>query len=222
MKYELMIRSIPTAEIGIPETHARIVSAMNGISPPWGFGGRGGPPAPDCGRELLAESKLSKHLGPGVRGSIVYSYRAGLRDAGMSDDFMKIEFNPTRQDYQALVQEVFPKYILAFSPYSAFVGDADWGLADWPEEKKCVTNSRYGIYRIYPVHFLGNLLCQRTFQKMPGDLVTVLSRDCEHVELMSEGVLIIQTSRIVGRAEADAINELLWNRLGRQRPGSAS
>ena len=107
MKYELMIRSIPTAEIGIPETHARIVSAMNGISPPWGFGGRGGPPAPDCGRELLAESKLSKHLGPGVRGSIVYSYRAGLRDAGMSDDFMKIEFNPTRQNYQALVQEVF-------------------------------------------------------------------------------------------------------------------
>ena len=57
---------------------------------------------------------------------------------------------------------------------------------------------------------------------MPGDLVTVLSRACEHVQLMSEGVLIIQTSRIVGRAEADAINELLWNRLGRQRPGSAS
>lgn len=57
---------------------------------------------------------------------------------------------------------------------------------------------------------------------MPGDLVTVLSRACEHVQLMSEGVLIIQTSRIVGRAEADAINELLWNRLGRQRPGNAS
>lgn len=212
MKYEIMIRSIPVVDI--PETHSRLITVMNGIPKPWGFGGNGGPPAPDCGSWLLAKANLFKYLGDGFRGSsIVYNYRSGLGDAGIDDDFMVLEFNPMKQDFARMLETVLPRYISAFRAYLAYIGDTEWGLADWEEERKMVPNCRYGVYRIYPVHYFGEQLCRRAFQRTPEEMIRLLSKECERVELLDGGVILVATSNVISLAEANQINARLWKVL---------
>lgn len=107
MKYQIMIRSIPVETIS--EVQHRLMAVMDEIPKPWGFGGCGGPPVPDCGGELLAESKLFNYLGPGFRGSsIIYSYRGCKGDDDTYDDFMVLEFNPIKQPYAEMLRTVLP------------------------------------------------------------------------------------------------------------------
>jgi len=207
MNYQIMIRSIPKDTI--PEVHSRIISVMNGIPKPWGFEGDGGPSVPDCGKGLLAQVKLLKYLGPGVRGSIVYNYRGCQGDDDMYDDFMVLEFNPAKHQYSELLRSILPRYIKAFPAYLAFIRDDDWILIDREEMLKTAPNRRTSVHRIYPVHYFNDLLCLRAFKKTPAELIKLLSGECEHIELMNSGVYLIATSKIIGLEEANQINDRL-------------
>ena len=212
MKYQIMIRSIPVETIS--EVHHRLIVAMNDTPKPWGFGGSGGPPVPDCGWEQLTESKLFNYLGPGFRGShIIYRHRGCKGDHPMYDDFMVLEFNPIKQQYGEMLKVVLPHYISAFHAYLAFVQDVEWILVDREEKLKHAPNSRYSVYRICPVHYFGELLCLRAFRKSPTEMIRMLSRECEHVEPLCGGVFLVATSKVVGLDEANQINKKLWNIL---------
>lgn len=78
---------------------------------------------------------------------------------------------------------------------------------------KRAPNRRYSVYRICPVHYFGELLYVRAFRKSSTEMVRLLSRECEHVELLCGGVFLIATSKIVGLDEANQINKKLWDIL---------
>jgi hypothetical protein len=208
MKYELMLRWIPDAKESIQERHATVMRVLDPIPQPWGFGSKGGPSAPDAGRELLAGVRLDSFLGRGVRGSVVYRYRGGLEDAGMYDDYLRLEFNPARVDYVTLLGSALSQYIQGLQPYRAHCGPEELTVVDFDALRR--TDYRRGIHRFYPVMYVGRHLCSKALNFFPEDLVRRVAKECERAELLNNGAFLVMTSEVVDVSGAEAINQRIW------------
>ena len=69
--------------------------------------------------------------------------------------------------------------------------------------------TRSGVYRIYPVCFFDKELCEKSFHLPPRDIADRVAGAVERANVVSNGVLIIASSKIVSIGEANAINERL-------------
>lgn len=208
MTYEMMIRAVPAMTVTIADKHASLLAALEHMPAPWGLVSPNHPPAPDPGRELLAEVRLRGHLGPGLRGSVVYRYRGGLRDEAMCDDFLKVEFDPRKQEFRLFLEAVFPAYVQAFGAYRGHAGDVRFSVLDF--EGKRSTDARHGVFRIYPVNYFGGRLCQEAFGISPSRLLDLVKSVVDHVRLVGDGVLIVARSAPVELEEAQTINQRVW------------
>jgi hypothetical protein len=208
MKYELMVRSRAKQDESIPSKHAAFFLELSKISAPWGIDGHAPPPAPDPGVALGAGAPFSKMLGKGIKARVYYVFRREFKDLGMHDDFFDMSFNPMQAPYKQLLYEVLPRYILGFDAYYAHVGDSEFGYLDFDAERQAgFGDTRFGVYRVYPVMYCDAVLCDRSFGRTPKEIIARLQGRVEHATLIKDGVYIIATSEPL---ELERANKLSW------------
>jgi hypothetical protein len=188
--------------------HERFFARLREMPHPWGLAGQEPPTAPSCGRDIAADVSLNKRLGKGIRGFAYYRYRyPGLaEDIGMNDDFVTLEFNPEKVDYQALVREALPAYIEAFNGHISTIKDEEFTELDFDAWQASGKDGRNGVYRVMPVSFYDRLLCQRAFGQSPEQIAARLSGRIEDVRLFHDGVYLIGSSQPLPLAEADKLS----------------
>ena len=174
---------------------------------PWGIGGADIPEPPDPGSNLGAGISISKLLGKGISGRVYYVYRRELEDLGMHDDFLDMSFNPEKVDYKQLVCEVLPTIIIAFNAYFVEVGDTEFCHVDFDAESAAGGDSRSRVYRIRPVFFLDNILCDRAFGLQPDVIARRIENYVEKVMFINNGIYTVANSQPLRFEEAD---KLCW------------
>lgn len=214
---ELMMRFVPNEDESLAKRHSRIVEILRDIGPPLGLNGDEQPLPPDFGTELIAECRLDPQLAVGVRGSIVYRYRRGLREASMYDDYLRLLLQPNRIDFRRATVEDFPRLIEKLEPYLAYIGPESLALADFDILRRF--DSRRALHRFYPATFVSAELSKKALRLSPGELVSQLESTCEVARQVGEGALLIFSSSAVDLDFANKINEKIWRELGRSIPG---
>ena len=148
---------------------------------------------------------LSPYLSKPFKGQIQYGVRcinSVLEDKQKSDDFVTI-VGP-QVSMSELISLSIGELLAAFSAYYAclitnedvFVSDykrlSDIQLANRPAADK-----RHYAGRIWPLVYLDDLLCQRTFRLDAAEVVARAARVCEKTEIVNGGALIHFTSNPV-------------------------
>jgi hypothetical protein len=220
MKYQLMLRSRPDLEETITRKHDRFIRALARIKGDWGLPAGNRPKVREPGPkdEFVIAVKLTGCLGKGIAGAISYQIRQGLVyyrqhygehyiDQGKYDDYIQLEFDPYKVDYQALVGNAFLKYVAAFRPYQGKIEDEDFIPLDFEAWRKLPP--RGGVHRISPVNYFDRELCRRAFRLTPEEVVSRLLGQAERASVESDGAFILASSRIRTLPEADDINRTL-------------
>ncbi|MCG8448856.1 MAG: hypothetical protein MI725_04645 [Pirellulales bacterium] len=209
MKYQLDVCARANQHESIEQKHAKFFSRLREIPHPWGIDGQEAPPAPDIGGNLLVGVTISKLLGKGIRGQICYQFRYDFpEDIAMYDDFVDLSFNPERVDYKQLVCKILPVYIDAFDAYRARIYEEEFVHIDFDKERAFPGDNRNSVYRVTPVSFYDETLCQRAFHLTAAEIVERLSGKIEDVRLLHNGVYIIGSSEPLPLEEAD---RLCWD-----------
>jgi len=203
VKYIFEIRSRAVESEPIAQKHTAFLAGLRDLPAPWAV--TGSVPAPDPGRELVAVLKVSKFLGPGIRGNLVYQFRRPFRDEGSEDDWINISFNPEKLDYATLVRDVFLKYVVAFRGYYAEILDEEFIFKDYEVHRTLKLNQRRDVFRIAPVTFIDDELCRRAFGFGPDEVVSRLQGHAESVTRTVNGVFIVLTSKVLSFDEADTL-----------------
>jgi hypothetical protein len=221
MKIQLRYRA--KADESIAERHLDVMSALAGISKPWGLEGAELIPIPDIADKLAIEVEFTPDPSNDIGGYISYPFRseAYLRDKAQYDDLMIVEFEPEKVDFAHVVQTVFPLYVKAFKAYRAtIITDEDLALDDWDmiceisEETGLDVNGRDGVYRIASVNYFDRELCHRAFGLDPEKIVAYLNGQVELVKVLENGVLLIVTSQRPTRQEIELIDERIRGQIG--------
>ncbi len=221
MKITAEFRHRARVDEPIAERHAKVMLGLAGIDPPWGIRGRQAPHAPDVGGELQAEVDLSASMGPGIKATITYVFRAAtyLRDEGHYDDCFFVDFEAPA-DYRTFVLEVFPAYVKAFEPYrAAVVLDEDLALRDWAQvvELRRATgkdvDGRDSVFRMGPVNYFDREFCRRAFGLAPEDVVKALHGRVELASMLLDGVFIVGSSQLLNREDLDKLSKALLDEL---------
>ena len=142
-----------------------------------------------------------------LRLSVSYQNRKYHRDEGKFDDYFKLEFDPTKFDYEMLVKGVFEHYIECFQAYRGHVGDEEFVHLDFDGSRQ--VDVRTGVYRIYPVCFFDRELCDRCFRLTPEDIAKRVSEAVESVRIVSNGVLVVASSKVLTIEDANSISDTL-------------
>lgn len=206
MTYEVMIRAVPVMTQSIADKHQSFLAAIADLLPPWGI--INPLPAPDPGGELLAEVRLRGHLGTGLRGSIVYRYRGGLRDKASCDDYLKVEFDPGKNDWSVFSEAVFPAYVQAFCGYRGHAGDMRFSAMDF--EAKRHVDARRGVFRFHPVNYFDGSMCQAAFGLSPSQFLDRVKPVVHCARLVGNGILVIGRPNPVELEEAQTLNDTVW------------
>lgn len=209
MKYQMMMRSRPTPAQTIEEKHLQFMQALSEVST-FGLTHRKWPKAPDSGRELSANVNLTRYLQEEFKGYVSYKYRGEYlsepaNDAALYDDYFVLEFNPKKINYDFFALNVFPQYIERFNSYLGFIMNHEFTHIDFDTAR--TIDFRHGVYRIHPLNFFDEQLCNRAFGLSPEEIQNRLKNKVEKVVLIQNGVLIIVSSEILPLEEEDKINE---------------
>jgi hypothetical protein len=207
MKYELLIRSRALASESIATKHRHFMEYLSRLEPPWRVDLQRAPSAPDPGAELIAEADLSALFTPKVEAQVVYQFRRPFRDEAAADDSFSLSFDPTKVDFQSLATTGFAAYVEAFNGYRGEMGDTELSYSDF--DKAQDVDDRSGVYRVYPISFFDEQLCLRAFKLSPADVVQRLTAICEVARVVSDGALIIGSSRVLTFVEAEPLSTRL-------------
>jgi len=90
----------------------------------------------------------------------------------------------------------------------------NWSItrSDWPQVVELCNstgkdvNGRDGVYRINAVNYYDRELCQRAFNLSPEQIVERLDGKVESVSLLSDGVMLIYSSKLLERDELEKID----------------
>lgn len=212
MKYQLIIRSQPNPSITIQEKHERFLSSLNKIESFWTSGLKIPEQVPNPGIDLSTAVKISSSPKGLVSGEILYKLRGEYlskkeNDTGFYDDYLLLEFNPSRVPYQLLVEKAFSTYVLAFQAYRGQVADAEFVQIDFQQLRN--TNFRQSIYRIHAVSFFSRELCQRAFHLTPENIAERLSNEVDRINLEAGGVMILASSDLLSLQRAQELSNKL-------------
>ncbi len=153
--------------------------------------------------------KLYKVLGSGVRGDICYVFRQPFEDEAFYDDWIYATFNPAKLNYSELVYKVFPAYVLAFKAYRADISDDKFIDLDGDKGR---VEKRKRFYRLGPVTYMADWLCQRALGIDPETVVKRLSGYVEDVRAADSGVYIVITSEVM---PTEKLDPLCWETKAR-------
>jgi hypothetical protein len=162
----------------------------------------------------------------GIGGQISYAPRfpGYVCDDAKSDDILLVYFDPSIIDTGAFCRDALPQMIKIFHPYIArFETDQEVALEDWDviqEQSQDFgrrLDGRHGVYRIWPVGFFDELLCQRAFGMYPAELVRRSEPECEFACVIDGGAFLIVTSELVtGQDALDELHERVLARIARR------
>jgi hypothetical protein len=209
MKYIVTVRSRPHADDGISSKHDRFMAGIRTLPSPWAPESSDWPGAADPGEDYLTVIKLARIMGEGVKGSLNYRNRRVLLDEAQSDDWIRLEFNPEKVDYPALLRSAFERYVTVLGAYVGDIKDARFIANDFERWQRSKIDYRQNVFRIYPVNFFDRELCKRAFALRPEDIAARLTKEVERVDLVNNGVLIVVDSKILPFKEAEAIDRRL-------------
>jgi hypothetical protein len=205
MRYNLELRSIARENESIPAKHSRFLEGLAGIPAPWGL--RSSMPAPDPGSALNAYLKLSKLVGPEIKGEVVYQFRRPFSNKASDDDWVNSSFNPAKVSLEEIAYVVFPRYIAAFDAYYAEISDDEFIFLDYPERSRRKIETRNSLFRLPPIAFLDAGLCSRALNKTIEQVVEKLTGKVEKVEELHGGVFIILSSK---PQPTDVMDKVCW------------
>lgn len=189
MKFQMMIRSRADANQEIAAKHGAFTSGLRAAGVAWGMKNFEIPAPGDIGGDLALDVTLTNSLVSGIKGSLHYVYRGGLRDDPMWDDYMNFEFNPATIQYTTLLGGGIQRYVRAFGAYYAFIGNREFAQLDFNEWRKF--NGRDHVFRMNQVCFMDRELCNRSFKMEPEQIAAMLEGELERVELLCGGILLV-------------------------------
>lgn len=223
MFIDAMIRRRAALDEPIPELNARVVERLVAIPGFWGEG-KTAADAPNDFKGEGAALDLRKALRPGLSGQALYIPRFPgylSRDVGSADDFLRIRLNTEKVDYAEFCSVTLPQLIEVFRPYR---GAVETDASIWSADNDAIRskrrpggpdiNGRDSVYRIWPVCFFDDLLCQRAFGMEAQDVVRRAAPECERAEFMCGGAFLFVTSEIVMGEALNALNARVTERLG--------
>lgn len=194
MKYSVIVRSRALKSVSIEKKHETLINGLSHVPEPWGFKGKEPPPTPDPGKDLIAVVGAKKHLGNGISSAyFTYQYRREFRDEAAHDDYISIDFNSKKADYGFFTREVLPIYIESFGAYLAYVANSEFLVMDFDDAPKGFDNRR-NVFRVYPVSFYDELLCERAFGLKPSEVCSKLVGKVEAAREFFNGVYILGSS----------------------------
>jgi hypothetical protein len=198
------------------------VTRMLAISPPLGFSGLTLPPAPpeDCRGNYGDGAVIRSPAVKGLRIAWWYMNRnvpSAFKDRASADDSLRIGFRSSNQSlsYLSILHKEFPKVILAFSGYRAFVAfkfhaihyqeggehnprDADGRVLQLNVaynqlllDKNMDINGRNCIFTLEPAMFWDGLLCRRALGYGPEEVIRRLDGKVPVVQPLMDGVYIV-------------------------------
>ena len=223
MFVDIMIRRRATLDESSPDLNSRLVEQFMTVPGFWSAGKAvGGAPFEFGGESATLD--LRGALVDGLSGQVLYRARfAGYlsRDIGQSDDFVSLSLNPEKADYARFCSATLPRLIEIFGAYRAAVEtDKAVMLADFEvtrvQSQKTGRNvsGRDGVYRIWPVCFIDDLLCRRAFGLSAEAVVARAAPECERAEVLCGGAFLLVTSEVVvGPAALDALSARVMARL---------
>lgn len=165
--------------------------------------------------KCITAADLSTVLNSNFAGQITYTYRnpEAMVDKAVADDTLFLFFDTSEVNYQNFVKDVFPDFITLFSAYRAtIILDEDLALDDYDAIVEVAENSekdidgRDTIYRINPINYFDNELCQRAFGLSSEAIVRGLESSVETISLIDGGVMIIVNSDPIPREEIEKID----------------
>lgn len=207
MKYIFELSS--RIDSSIEKKHLEVTKGLTSIEKPWGID-EGKYPTPEFGKMTTAFFKLTKLLGNGIKGHVMYLYRSNLNRTDY--DRINIEFNPVKINYRQFVTKIVKEYISFFNPYYANVFDEKIVVYDYERyhNNKSISNS----FRFNSIVFWSKSFCKEVLNISLTDLQDRISGVVEHVELFDNGIIITTSSKFLSLDEANAIDYQLKALIG--------
>jgi hypothetical protein len=210
MKYVMMVRSKPSGDI--LSKHEKLTSFLSALKSPWGAKeGAEIPQVKDPGTLPMRQVNLSKCFPKGIKALVSYQNRKYVLDEGRFDDYLVLEFDPTKFDYKPLATSDYLKYLEAFGAYRGHIGDEEFIHLDFESSRG--VDYRGGVYRIHPVCYFDRELCERAFRLSPEVIAQRLVGAVEGVRVVANGVAIIASSRVLTIEEANSLGDRLKSLL---------
>lgn len=182
------------------------------------------PPVINEDRDGSAGLDICECLIPGLLGYISYNSRPlpqYVEDCASDDDFMGIAVSPTKVDRAQFFGDTLPQILHVFGAYRArFETDKevlrnDWDvvceLSDYGRGRDI--DGRDSVYRIWPVNYFDETLCQRAYGVGAAEVVRRAAPHCHSARIVNGGAYLIVTLDVV--TGADALNAL-HNRIATQ------
>lgn len=209
MKYLLNIRSRPAPTESVTDAHERVLKVLQQIRGQWGIVRGVIPSVYEPISTFLSAVPLTGMVGKGIRGSLNYYNRQALRDDASCDDWINLEFNPTKVDYAHLVDVVFPRLVIGLKAYVGEIKECQLVAKDFERWRRSKANLRDGVFRIHPVAYWDRQLCKRAFGLTPIQVAKRLGGAVDRVSPMRAGVLTVVSSKILPTDEIVKIDKRL-------------
>ncbi len=170
-----------------------------------------------------AACDLTPFLKAGLRGAISYSarYATGMTDKAMFDDVLALEIDEQAVDYREFSTDIFQQVASCFNCYRAsVVHDLDLDLDDYDQVVEISQSSgidadgRDSVFRINPVNYFDEKMCQRAFRLGTGDVAARLQDHVELVECKGDGILVVVTGDLVDRDNLKGVHDHVAGLLG--------
>jgi hypothetical protein len=199
--FELVAK--PEELVSAESKHNSVIEGLKKISKPWGIDDNEYP-FPGFGTDITSVFRLSKYLGSGIKGDIIYSYRRN--PAPENDDRISIKFNSEKINYKELIDTVFKKYINCFTPYEASIFNVEI-VYYFFENRDKYDLSRY--FRFSPVFFWNSEYCNNKLGISLTELKNKLVQHVELVELYKDGIFVIASSKQLTLNESNELDSRL-------------
>lgn len=221
----VIMRRRALMEEAVSELNSKFMEEFATLAGFWAADARARDAILDLGVGETATLDMRRSLAPGLSGQIVYAPRIDgylSRDNAQSDDYITLKLNSDRSDYKEFCERIFPRLIDIFQPYRGAVEtDSDLAMADWDiicEQSQAVErdiDGRDSVFRIWPVAYFDNILCQRSFGRNAEEVVERVSEECERVELRKGGAFLIVTTHLMTGDALNEINSRVMSRLSK-------
>lgn len=216
MKYIFELNSRTSKNESAEAKYEMLIESLKEVDFPWGITSANAP-FPGFGKESVATIVLDSYMAKGIKCTVFLRYRNLLEGNSLSDDRIYIEFNPKKQDYQQLANEIFPKYVKIFNAYRGVIYDKELMFVDFDRSRN--KNLRNTIIRFYHICYYDRELCIRALKMTPEKIVGNL-KNLESVQIYNDGLFINNNSHFFTTAEADLFNQVIFSHIF--SPDSAS
>ena len=207
MKYNLVLRSRPSAQEPIPARHDQIMSELAKLPSPWGLVSNPWPRAEEPGGEYIRAIVLKNSFGRSINFAATYRNRAALKDEAISDDVLDFEFNVKKVDYPQLLESALPRYIEITRAYRADIMPYEYRLQEAAQMR--LIEQRRNVYNISPVNYFDSEISRRAFGLSPQQLLQRLEGKIAEGRMLGDGAYIVATREIVDADQARQIDAQL-------------